>query len=498
MKNKPVCCAIAVFLAAQAMYGGEDYRLNLRSDDLQIPELSIFENVDPAALPDVNSEDLHYSERLFAESGAEMQSAAAEVSQDTSAREGVEFTILPYPFYTNVFKFAVGAFASLKGFPQESSFLKVGGFVSTNGSILGYLQYEELQIPYFERIAIRPDLFFGKIGKIRNYSEMPYPFNYIIPQEDYPVTAGTNGSDIDDYFEIEGTYQWYEGTLSYLLPIGWGKDHITTKPILEDGILMGGETGGYSLNPFKSGRTFLKALVSYRRLDMEYIGYDITQIASGVEWIFNVENLDYIWNPTRGYNFNFSYFMDWSALGGTSKFDVLKADISAYVPLSEPRDKTPTVLAFNFKTAHTLSWDKYDIVSMNVGGHQFPETKEYHRPPNFIGAFLGGPIKMRGYPEYRFYDRSSIYYSMEYRQITDWNPLNSFKLTRGIVDWFEYAFFGELGRVAPDWNFVDFHKDMKWDIGAGLRIFMNGFLVRVDLSYGGEGFLVQMYYNYPF
>src|SRR5574344_1276100 len=98
MKNKPVCCAIAVFLAAQAMYGGEDYRLNLRADDLQIPELSILDNVEPAELPDVNSANSHYSEQLFAASVAEMQSAAGDVSQDTSAREGVQFTILPYPF----------------------------------------------------------------------------------------------------------------------------------------------------------------------------------------------------------------------------------------------------------------------------------------------------------------------------------------------------------------------------------------------------------------
>ena len=53
--------------------------------------------MDPAALPDVNSE-MPIRSGFFAESVAELQSAAAEVSQDTSAREGVEFTILRIRF----------------------------------------------------------------------------------------------------------------------------------------------------------------------------------------------------------------------------------------------------------------------------------------------------------------------------------------------------------------------------------------------------------------
>lgn len=116
-----------------------------------------------------------------------------------------------------------------------------------------------------------------------------------------------------------------------------------------------------------------------------------------------------------------------------------------------------------------------------------------------MGAFLGGPKTLRGYLEYRFYDCSSLFYAAEFRHILSWNPFNNWSLTRKLgVDWLEVAGFGELGRVAPYWNLKTFHQDMKWDVGTGLRVFFNGFLVRLDAAVGKEGLLFQMFYDYSF
>ena len=429
---------------------------------------------------------------LVAQVPSDSTTINSTISSDTvenTNKSKVKVSVLPYPFYSNLFKFGVGGFVGVSGLLSENSLIKAGGFISTNKSILGYVQIEEFQVPGLERLFIRPDLFFGKLGSVSNYSDLPLPRT-----KTFSTPAGVNNSDKDNYFDVEGKYQWYECTFGYLLPIGYGRDNKVAHPILEDGILVGGATGGYSLNPFKSGRTFLQSRISYRSLEMSLSNTTTTQVASGIEFMLNVENVDYVWNPTRGYTAKFSYFTDWKDLGGTSTFDVLKADIACYFPLSDEKSKTPSVLAFDFKTAHTLNWDEYDLVDFN--GKQ---VKSYHRPPNFIGAFLGGPKTMRGYMEFRYFDRSSIYYCSEYRQKLPWNPFNYWSFTRAIgVNWIELAFFGELGRVAPNWNFADFHKDMKWDVGTGIRLFMNGLLLRLDVAYGKEGALFQMYYDYSF
>jgi hypothetical protein len=421
------------------------------------------------------------------------RSAARDINRDTistaspqsaSHRQSqISLKLLPYPFYCNLFKFGVGGFASVKGLVTENSLLKAGGFVSSNSSILAYLQYEDFQVPYLERIFIRPDLLAGELGTVKNYADLPLPRT-----ETFSTRAGANNSDKDNYFDVKGDYGWYECTFGYLLPIGYGKDHVLSHPVLQNGILVSGETGGYSLNPFISGRTFLQTLLIYRSLAMTMAGQHVKQVASGVEFSLREDNVDYIWNPTRGYNAKLSYLSNWDALGGSGTFEVVKADVSCYFPLTPKESKTPSVLALDFKTANTTSWNDFDSA-----------TQTYNRPPNFIGAYLGGPRTMRAYSEFRYYDCSSIYYCAEYRKILSWNPLNSCKLTKAIgVDWIQAAFFGELGRVAPEWNIKELHQDMKWDLGAGLRFFMNGFLIRIDCAYGKEGGILQMYYNYSF
>ena len=56
----------------------------------------------------------------------------------------------------------------------------------------------------------------------------------------------------------------------------------------------------------------------------------------------------------------------------------------------------------------------------------------------------------------------------------------------------------ELGRVAEHWNVAELHQDMKWSAGAGLRLFVNQLLVRVDVGFSQEGHEVQMMVSHPF
>jgi hypothetical protein len=381
----------------------------------------------------------------------------------------------------------LGGFVGVKGLLNDNTLIKVGGIISTNSTLLGYLQIEDFQLPFAPRIFIKPDILAGRIGSVKNYSEQ-------IGTSTFGTNVGQNNSDESNYFEADGKYRWYEFTIRYMLPIGWAKDHTIAKPKFNNGILVSGETGGYDLNPFKSGRTFIGTKLFYKSLTMTKGDMELTGTGAGYDFFINLENLDYVWNPTVGYNLKFTYSIDSKMMNSSKEFEILKGDLSWFVPLNERKSAEPCVLALNFSTVQTPSW--YDSDPVVIGGHTLPE---YHRPENFVGASLGGPYKMRAYQEYRFYDCSSIYYCAELRKILPWNPLNDWWLTRKVgSNWIQLAAFAELGRVAPYWRLSTLHEDMKWDLGGGVRLFMNGILLRIDVATGKEGTLLQMFYNYSF
>jgi len=129
-----------------------------------------------------------------------------------------------------------------------------------------------------------------------------------------------------------------------------------------------------------------------------------------------------------------------------------------------------------------------------------PDGRVENRPPAFSGATLGGLWRMRAFPAQRFNDKAGIYYAAELRLIPEWNPMEYWPALqqRVGIQWIQLVPFVEVGRVAPDWEFDELHRDMKWDVGCGLRAWARGLVARVDVAYSDEGFGVQMMVGQPF
>ena len=66
------------------------------------------------------------------------------------------------------------------------------------------------------------------------------------------------------------------------------------------------------------------------------------------------------------------------------------------------------------------------------------------------------------------------------------------------VEWLQFVPFVEVGRVAPNWNLKDLHRDMKWDAGLGLRLWAKGLVARIDVAGSDEGVGVAMMVSQPF
>jgi outer membrane translocation and assembly module TamA len=162
--------------------------------------------------------------------------------------------------------------------------------------------------------------------------------------------------------------------------------------------------------------------------------------------------------------------------------------LDLYVPLQLSNRFRQTVLALDYWTSYSPTWDEQ------------PDGEIKNRPPAYTGSTLGGIWRMRGYPSQRFNDKAAVYYSAELRIIPRWNPFNGWPWIQKYVgiQWLQFVPFVEVGRVASEWNFNKLHSDMKWDVGLGLRAWAQGIVIRIDTAVSDEQFGVQMMISQPF
>lgn len=410
-----------------------------------------------------------------------------EADRNEGKNENVTVSALPFALYSEIFGCAAGGFVGVQGLSQKNMSLYMGGLISTNGTKYGFIQFREFYLPFYPRLYIAPDILGGYFGTLNVYKDPPT----VQSVNDSKYRAGSNESDKNDYIEVSGSDQWYELKFRFLLPIGHGKDQIYFSPQLENGILKSGEMGGTHWNPFISGRTFIDIKPFYRKR--------ISFATNGIEFAFTRENTDYYVNPTNGSLQKFIFRRDFGWFDSSAPWSVIETDLRWYLPihrLNSNKNSLPKVLALDFWTANTLTWNSYDAIGTDQNGNML---KSYHHPPPYTGAYLGGRYRLRAYYEGRFNDRAAIYYGAEYRQIISWNPFNLWSVTEKLnVHWRQLAVFAEFGRVAPEWKISTLHTDMKWSAGGGLRIFMNNIILRLDGAFGKEGFYTQMFVDHAF
>jgi outer membrane translocation and assembly module TamA len=52
--------------------------------------------------------------------------------------------------------------------------------------------------------------------------------------------------------------------------------------------------------------------------------------------------------------------------------------------------------------------------------------------------------------------------------------------------WWQAVVFGEVGRVADDYDLGDLHEDMKWTAGFGFRGMIGSGVIRFDFAWSDE------------
>lgn len=410
------------------------------------------------------------------------QSILVERALEPGEEDG-QFFALPFAFTSDVLGFAVGAMAGGRGLFQDQTVFAGSLIGSTNGSLATYLYAENIKLPFGERFFASPRITYADLGEFEAYREGNPQFAN--------ERAGDNDSDEDNFFEGEGSDAWYRVVFKYVLPLGHGLEDPIHTYYLEGGLLAENPSGATSWNPIRSGRSLIELEPFYREQDVDSDDFSDVVETAGVILRLRHENVDFLQNPARGSIKQVRLTYDPGVSGSDSSYLVWEFEWAQYFDLGQDDWFRQKVLALNFWISDTPSWDEEGTGASRV---------VRHRPPNFVGATLGGTDRFRGYPTNRFSDKSAILYTAELRLIPQWNPLGNIAwLQRFVrVDWWQFVPFVEVGRVAPHLRLHDLHSDLRWSAGVGIRGSVNSLIVRADLGFSEEEFKVQMMVTHPF
>jgi hypothetical protein len=386
---------------------------------------------------------------------------------------------LPYAFYNENFGFAAGYVYGKVGSPQKQATILTTAIIGTDGG-MGFLVGRDIQMPRIERLFLDP------IVSVGYFTDND---SYINGNPDFAnERAGSNDSDEDNYVEGDGWDNFFRLKFKYLLPIGGGRDEIITTYKVKDGLLISEPKGGTSLNPFKSGRSYLQLRPFYRSKQIDGDDVRTSTKTNGLDFSVFLDNRDFYANPSRGFSLMGKASRDFGWFNSSDSWTNLEGELDAYIPFKMGSWLRQGVVAFDYWTSYSPTWDEQS------------DGEITNRPPAYTGSTLGGLWRMRGYPTQRFNDKAAIYYAAELRLIPYWNPFDRWPTFQKYVGikWLQFAPFVEVGRVAPEWSFSQLHSDMKWDAGLGLRASAKGIVIRIDSAYSDEGIGLQMMISQPF
>ncbi|QIZ78122.1 BamA/TamA family outer membrane protein [Ferrimonas lipolytica] len=399
---------------------------------------------------------------------------------------GVEQLVLPYFFSPDSMGFNVGVGAIRKGLLQDQ--MSIGGTVyggdDSYGALAGVWNY---RLPTTERWFAS---FIGFVGDFPN--QRAYGGASLVPIANDHALPGSHNSSPNDYIEGQGASNFWDVKLEYALPIGATRDDALLRYEVRNGLLVSEPTGGKVWNPLESGATVAILRQFNRYQDFNLDSGNLEGTVHGLELGLLYDNTDFTLNPSFGSRQYLSVSHDNGWLDSEEQWTFLNFEASKFFSLGESATAHQRVVALNFWTGYTPSWEVEEDAASNsrkvVGGAPYNE-----------GARLGGFFRMRGYDNNRFHDKASIYTTAEYRHTLKYNPADHVAWFRKIrMDWVQLVGFVEAGRVGEAYTSDELLQDLHVDYGMSVRTMLAGMVVRFDLAKSDETTNFWVMAKHPF
>ena len=390
---------------------------------------------------------------------------------------------LPFAFATESLGTAVGLTAFSAGNLQQQTSLAGGGFATSNGSFAAAGQFSNYRLPNTNRLFLDSFAMLGHYTDERFYVDLDRNPNQ--------VKAGTNDSDENDFVSGKSNNVLLELTLKMPLAIGNARDDAVGVFHLDQGLLHSGPQGGEVWNPLSSGRTTLSTKAFFHYRDLDNVGQPdrLSVNSNGLEFKLDYNNVDFLRNPASGSRQQVKLTRDFGWFNSSTSWTNVELELSKYFDVGSSDWFRQRVIALDFWTSNTPTWDPDRNNSQVVD----------HRPPPNMGSYLGGYDRMRAYPLGRFQDKSAVYYSAEIRLIPRLPSLREVPILEYFeIDWLQVVAFVEAGRVAPKYDRDLFTKDLKFDAGIDLRLMAFRNVFRVGYAVSDEDSSIWAMFNQTF
>ena len=189
-------------------------------------------------------------------------------------------------------------------------------------------------------------------------------------------------------------------------------------------------------------------------------------------------------------------------------FDNITNDLQFYIPFLE---KSTLVLNLTFSDANVRKEGETDLEVLKQQSNYYSCTSESCRETTLGNAkntmninkhgtslYLGGPDRLRSYPQQRFQGAHTVYLATEFRwnfSAADGDEIDLFFM-QDLVDEMQVAFFFEQGSVSETKS--ELGDTVKYSFGSGFRFLSgSGNLYRADFATGDEGPQVTVIIQYP-
>ena len=382
-------------------------------------------------------------------------------SKDKTSSWYSDFKVVPFGFVSDSIGNSIGTAGLLKGAGQPQAALLGAAFVSDKGSYMTYLGGYNYQVS--------DSWLFNFDGYSAQFKDYDY----------YLGNNSSNDSHFKDSVITDGQESRLQASFRYVLPIGLGEKlggsagYVTTREIT-------------SANPLESGVStlWIKPFYKSRHLD-DYDDFE-PESTWGIELRADWDNRDSLRNTTTGSRTQLAltYAPD---IGNDNPWSTWEFQNSQFWDLGALGTLfNKQVLAFDFYTAGTPSWDN------GTSGNE-------NRPPEYAGVRLGGLYRQRAFSGGRFTGQAAINYSLEYRVMPDWQPLQNWPIFDLYnVPWWQWVVFTDIGRVADEYDLAILHQDMRSSFGGAIRFQIEGIVVRTEMAWSSEESVFRVMVNQPF
>ncbi|WP_429739660.1 hypothetical protein [Enterovibrio makurazakiensis] len=397
----------------------------------------------------------------------------SSVLASNTSEEALDIEVVPFAFSTEAMGFSAGMAGLWKHAGQPQASLFAAGLGSSKGSWMGFFSANNYTLSPESRWLISGQFYEG------NFKQ----FDYFLGD------AASNASSFDDRLTADSRDAQHHIGFRYILPWGAGKQQPIRAALIPRRTVDGNA-------PWNSGVSSIEFRPFYHAQSLKGEGVDApSEFGSaeevwGAETRFRWDNRNSLSSPTMGSLSDVVITVDPGSDDSASwwQWEVSQSwywDLGAWKDMANQQ-----VVAFNVYTSDTPSWNQTTAID---------GVSEYHRPPEFAGARLGGFYRLRSFQTGRFAGRSALSYSAEYRIMPEWQPLGELPVFDWYdVPWWQWVLFADVGRVADEYDLAELHRDMKWSSGVAMRFQVEGIVVRSEMAWGSEEGLFRVMINQPF